>query len=653
MKTAVYFCNCGSNIKDRVDAEKVALEAGALPGVEHFKAVDFLCSEEGREFLEKDLLENKPERVVIAACSPREHEGTFMRIMSKAGLNPYFMQMTNVREQVAWVTEDREKAAEKTVSYIRSAVLRAGLQEPLEIRHLDVRPEVLVIGAGPSGLKAALSIAESGRKVTLVEKAPVIGGMPVRYEEIFPDMECGPCMLEPMLDEVLHGEHAQDIELLTLSEVSEVLGFYGNFTAKIKRTPRHVDLSKCIGCAECVGACPVSAKNAFDYGLSVRKAISFPFLGALPNAPFLDMKVCLRGKGQDCTLCRDVCPVEGTIDYGEEAALIERNVGAVVVAVGSTVYDCGVFPGLRYGEFPEVYTSVEFERLLASNGPTGGEIKTASGETPRSLALIHCVGSLDKDHREYCSGICCQTAFKFNHVVEKKLPGAKIGHFYKELSFPGKTESALYRHARENPDASFIRYADIKDIDVSSIGGGLSVEYRDSSGAAGAFQADIVVLCPAVVPHEKSPALGALMELSTDRFGFFEELHGRTDSVKSRIKGVYISGSCQSPMNIREAVNQGMAAAGYILSGLVPGRKLEISPVTAEVDAQRCSGCRVCVPVCPYRAISFNEESEAAEINAVLCQGCGTCVSACPSAAIKGNHFTNEEIMAEIEGMLR
>ncbi|MDP2157348.1 MAG: CoB--CoM heterodisulfide reductase iron-sulfur subunit A family protein [Nitrospirota bacterium] len=653
MKTGVYFCKCGTNISEKIDSDTVRESLlKQYPGI-HFKTVDFMCSEEGQTAIEKDLAENRIERVVVSACSPRDHENTFMRMLVRAGLNPYLMQMVNVREQIAWVTEDIGKATEKAGRHIRSAVNRVQLHDPLQKKEIDICPDVLVIGAGPAGLKTALSIASSGRKVVLVEKTPVIGGMPVRYEELFPDLECGPCMLEPLMAEILHGEYAQNIELLTMSEVIEVVGSYGNFVAKIVQKPRFADMHACIGCSECIEPCPVSAKNAFNFNLSDRKAISFPFAGALPNVPFIDEKLCIALQGGQCNKCREACPVEGAIIFDDSEKIYERAVGAILVAIGSDLYDCTRIPNLGYGKLGNIYTSSEFERMLASNGPTDGQIRTTGGKTPASIAIVHCVGSLDANHKEYCSGICCQYAFKFNHMIEKKLPGTKVCHFYKELVIPGKDEFSLYHHARSNPHATFIRYSDIQDLSTNGGEEGNTIQYQDISGKSGSVHADMVILCPAVIPATESGKLGRVLETAQDRFGFFEELHGRLDSAQSKIRGIFLAGTCQSPMDIQKAMNQGMAAAGYILSGLVVGRKLEIQPIIAVVDSERCSGCRVCISVCPYTALSFDAEKEKAVVNDLLCQGCGTCVAACPSAAIKGNHFTNEEILAEIAEVLR
>jgi heterodisulfide reductase subunit A2 len=517
---------------------------------------------------------------------------------------------------------------------------------------------VLVIGAGPAGLKAALTIAESGRKVFLVEKSPFIGGLPVRYEEIFPDMECGSCMLEPLLRDVLHGKHAQNIELLTLSEAAEVVGSYGNFTVRIKRRPRYVDMQKCIGCMECVEQCPVSSKNEFNAGLDLRKAISIPYLGALPNVAYVDDDVCLRMKGKTCFLCRNACPIEGAIQYDQTEEVIERIAGAVVLAIGSAIYDCSRFTNLGYGKVPDVYTSAEFERIMAANGPTGGKLKLSSGTFPRRVGIVHCVGSLDRNHKEYCSEICCQYALKFTHMLRKKHPEAIVTHFYRELVIPGKDASPLYDHVKDEANTKLIRYEKMGDLQYYF---GMNAErqrflkgirYKDASGSEDFAAIDMLILCPAVVPGTDTEKLGRLLEATRDRYGFFDTLHGRMDSARSKIKGVFLAGTCQSPMDIQKAMGQGMAAAGYVLSGLVPGRKLEIEPVVAVVESKKCSGCKLCVSVCPYKAISFDPEEEVSCINEVLCQGCGVCAVACPSGAITARHFTSEEILEEIAALL-
>lgn len=652
MRIGVYLCGCGGTIGERVDLERVAAGLAGAEGVAYVKPADFLCSEEGQRAWEEDLAAERPDRVVVAACSPREYEAAFRGAVARAGVNPYLMQMANIREHVAWMTPDPGEATEKALAQIRAAVARAALQQPLEKTQLEVCRDVLVIGAGPAGLKCAMAVAEAGLKVTVVEKSPAIGGLPVRYEEVFPSLECAPCMLEPLLGEALHGPHSANLEILTMAEVAGVAGYFGNFEVSIRQRPRFVDVESCIGCGECVAPCPAEAPDEFNFGLNRRKAIAVPYPGALPNAPFLDWSACLRASGAECALCRDACPVPDAIRFEDEPRAIERRFGAIVVAIGAGQYDAELAPELGYRAVPGVHTALEFERMLASGGPTGGEIRGPDGESAASVAIVHCVGSLEDRGQPYCSGVCCQYALKFDRLIAKKLPGARIHHFYRELATPGKEGLALLRAAQEDPNAEFHRYGPGSRLHVAAPDGKPVVEYGDAAHGPLSVAADLVVLCPAVTGAADAQSVGRLLDAGRDRFGFFEPLHGRMAPAQSATRGIFLAGSCSGPMDISQAVATGMAAAGAVVAALPEGGKLEIEPITATVDEGRCALCRTCGPVCPYRAISYPPGRESAVVNSLLCHGCGTCAAACPAGAIRANHFTDAQVLAEMEAVL-
>lgn len=648
MKTRVYLCKCGNNIGDHLDLAGLAERIGKSHDQVEVATVDFLCSAEGLEFLAEDLKHSPAERWVMAACSPRDHEQTFRQALENGGRNPYLLQMVNIREQVAWVTADPGRAEAKALALISGAIGRVRLQQPLSDRELEITTDTLVLGAGPAGMKCAMTLAEAGRRVILVEKSPAIGGKPVLFEEVAPDLQCGPCLLEPVMEELLHGKNSQNIELLTLAELEEVKGSFGNFFTTIRQHPRYIDPAVCIGCYECIAPCPVSATDTSDYqvGRAERKAIAFAYQGVLPNAPSIDGSLCLKGRGEACTACLDACPMGDAIHLEQEETLLERKVGAIVVATGAALYDLTTLPNLGYGTVPDVLTALEFERLMSANGLTEKQLLTRAGTPPESVVIVHCAGSLEATHIPYCSGVCCTYALKFSQMLAARLPGVTITHLYKELVLPGKSAIALAQKVQAQAHTSFQRFTTTASLNVSENCGKIMVCWPD-----GELAVDLVVLCPPLVPGPDAGSLSDLLEVSRDRGGFFEEGGERLDSATSKIKGVYLAGSCQNPGDIREAVNQGMAAAAYVMAGLVEGRNLVISPVVAEVDQKLCSGCRVCGSICPYKAIEILADGKA-QVNDVLCQGCGTCVATCPAGAIAGHHFTHGQIMAELAGIL-
>ncbi len=650
MKVGVYFCRCGGIVSDKIDADEVHRRLVRLPEMGYFTAIDLACSEEGKAAMTADLAQRGPDRVVVIACSPREHEETFRAVLANAGINPFLMQMVNVREHVAWVTESGQTATDKAFHLARAALARVVHHEPLERREIDVSTDTLIIGAGPAGLKAAITLAEAGRKVVLVEKGPILGGMPVRYEEVFPRMECGPCVLEPFMAEAMHGPHAHNIEILLTSEVVELAGSLGSFSVKVKVSPRYVDLTTCVGCGACIEPCPVSHPNAVNCNLSTRKAIDFAFFGGLPNVPYIDPRACLRLAGQEpaCELCRTACPVAGAVQLDAREQVVDRQVGALLLAVGSSLYDCGRLPELGYRRLPGVLSSLEFERMAAGTGPTGGEIRLSDGRPPERVAIIHCVGSLDPKHNPYCSGVCCLNAFKFNRILGHKVPRARVSHYFRTIVAPGKDECDLYQQAASAPTTTMLSYRQIDELSAELNGDGRISIRQDTR----IDDYDMVVLMPAIIPSESTRQLAHLLEVGLDHRGFCEELHGRVDPTKSKTRGIYLAGTCQAPMDLARAMTQAAAAAGLIMAELVPGRKLPIEAIHAEVDADRCSGCRCCLAVCPYKALSLDPDREVAEVNPVRCVGCGTCVATCPSGVIKGRHFTNAQIFAEIEGIL-
>ena len=346
--------------------------------------------------------------------------------------------------------------------------------------------------------------------------------------------------------------------------------------------------------------------------------------------------------------------MEGTIDFGEKDQIIQKSVGAILLATGAQLYDLSQVTQLGYGKFPEVYNNFEFERILAGNGPTEGQLLTKDGRVPNRIAIVHCAGSLDEKHLSHCSAVCCLGALKFNAIIGHKTHGTEIVHYYKTIVTPGKEDFACYRNAQNQPHSTFVQYVNPEDLLVSSgtEEGALSINCKTAAGQENR-EFDMVVLMAGLTTSSRAKRLSEILEVNLDSAGFFEELNGRSEIASSKVRGIYLAGNCQQPGDIGRSMMQGAAAAGNVLAALVEGRQLAIEPATAEVDAERCSGCRTCVPVCPYKAIEFLDADSVAKVNAVLCVGCGTCVAACPAGSIQGHHFTNDEIYAEIEALLR
>ncbi len=638
-RVGVFICHCGTNIAGVIDVEELVRYASKLPGVVVAKDYRFMCSDPGQNLIKESIRDFKLNRVVVAACSPRLHEETFRETVREAGLNPFLFEMANIREHSSWVHMWQPKeATEKAKDLIRMAVAKARDLEPLEVRKVPVKPSCLVIGGGIAGISAALDLADAGFEVHLVERTPSIGGHMAQLDKTFPTMDCSACILTPKM--VMVSRHP-NIKLHTYSEVVDVDGYVGNFKVKIPEKAKYVKDRECTGCGLCADVCPVHVPNEFELGLGARKAIYIPFPQAVPNTYVIDKEKCI-----ECGLCAQVCEAQA-IDFNMKDKEVEVEVGTIIVATGYDIFHPYEMQQYGYGKYENVITSLHMERLLSAYGPTGGKVVVPStGEKPKRIAFIQCVGSRDEHYFPYCSRVCCMYSLKHARQIKEKYPDAETYIFFIDMRTFGKGYEEFYETAAKEYGVKCIRgkvaeiYEDPKTkklivrAEETLLGDPIEMEF------------DLVVLASAVKPSETTDEIQRILKLSKSPDGFLLEAHPKLRPVDTFADGVFLAGMAQGPKDIPDAVSQAKGAASGAAALMGKG-EVEIEPYYAVVNQEICSGCKTCSGICPYGAISYNEEGKA-EINSVLCKGCGACAAACPSGAIEPNHFKFKQILDTI-----
>ena len=662
-RVGVFVCWCGSNIAGTVDVEAVSEALKSEPGVVFSTNYQYMCSQAGQDMIKDAVKEHNLTGIVVCSCSPRMHEATFRKTAAAAGLNPYMVEIANIREQCSWVHKDMLTGTEKAIILGKAAIAKVNLNTPLTPGESPVTKRALVIGGGIAGIQTALDIADAGFPVDIVEKKPTIGGKMAQLDKTFPTLDCAACILTPKMVDVAQNDK---IRIFSYSEVSEIKGFVGNFDVTIKKNARFVKEDVCTGCGACVDKCPMKKiPNEFNLGMDNRKAIYIPFAQAVPKVATIDPNACNMLKNGKCGLCAKVCTA-GAIDYTQKDEYIEEKYGAIVVATGFNPISMDKFDEFAYNQSKDVITSLEFERLTNAAGPTAGHLERPSdGRSPKTIVFVQCVGSrcdaCAEKGKEYCSKICCMYTAKHAMLTRDKYPDTEVYVFYIDVRTPGKNFDEFYRRAVEEYGVKYIKGMVGK---VTPEGDVLKVQASDLiANKQLHIDADLVVLAAAIEPDKSARPLATMLTASMDTNDFFTEAHPKLRPVESPTAGVFLSGACQGPKDIPETVSQAGAAASKVI-GLLAKDKLTGNPCVASSNELMCNGCSSCERVCPYGAITYSDKEfrmpdrttkirRVASVNPAVCQGCGACTVACPSGAMDLNGFANSQIMAEVDAICK
>ena len=659
-KIGVFVCWCGSNIAATVDVKAVAEAVKSEPGVVFSTDYQYMCSENGQAMIRNAIKDYQLDGVVVCSCSPRMHEATFRKTALQAGLNPYMVEIANIREQCSWIHKDIPEGTAKAIILARAAIAKVLRNAPLTAGTSPVTKRALVIGGGIAGIQTALDVADAGYEVDIVEKSPTIGGRMSQLDKTFPTLDCAACILTPKMVDAAQNEK---INLITYAELENVSGFVGNFTAKIRKKARYVDEDKCTGCGVCTEKCPSrKGLNEFNMGLNTRGAVYIPFAQAIPNVAVIDKTQCIHFKTGKCGLCEKNCTA-GAIKFDQQEEIIERKYGAIIVATGFRPIDASAFDEYAYCQSKDVVTSLEFERLMNAAGPSKGTLVCPSdGRHPKEIVFIQCVGSrCSKDAtkgKEYCSKICCMYTAKHAMLVREKYPDVKVHVFYIDVRTPGKNFDEFYRRAVEQYDVDYIK-GQVGKVSVEN--GRLHVQGSNLiDNEQVHIDCDMVVLATAIEPDPSARSIGTMLTASMDTNDFFTEAHAKLRPVESPTAGIFLSGACQGPKDVPETVAQASAAAAKVI-GLLSKDSLTCNPCVAHSDELLCNSCSQCENVCPYGAISYVEKEvrgpefrgvkRVAVVNEAVCQGCGACTVTCPSTAMDLKGFSNNQIMAEVDAI--
>ncbi len=644
-RLGVFICHCGVNIAGTVDVKSVAERMGKVEDVAYSTDYIYMCSDPGQQIIREAIREKGLEGVVVACCSPNMHENTFRKAVRSEGMNPYLCEIANIREQCSWVHQkEKEEATRKAGEIILATLEKVRKNEQLEAIAVAIDRKVLVVGGGIAGITASLDLADGGYEVMLVEREPALGGHMAQLSKTFPDLNPA---LSGLISKASEVERHPRVQLHCYSELEDVKGYVGNFELVIRKKATYVDWRKCTGCGICIKDCPVEYVSQFERGLGVRKAIDWLYFSSIPNKPVVYRGHCQYFLDGSCRRCEEVCP-EKAIDFKKEDERISEKVGAIVVATGFELYPKEQLGEYGYGEIPDVIDGLAFERMLSTDGPTKGKIlRPSDGKVPKEMVFIQCVASRDPDrYMPYCSRICCMYTAKQAKIYKEQIPDGQPYIFYMDIRSDGKGYEEFLQKTIEEKGLLYLRGRVSR---VFQDDGKVRVLGVDTlTGRMVEVAADMVVLATAVVPSHGVKDLAAKLRATVDRHGFLTEAHIKLYPVESSTKGIYLAGCGQSPKDISDTVSQASATASKI-QALLSTDKLLQDPLIAFVDEGVCSGCGICVEICPYEAREMDTRRGISVVHSALCQGCGACIASCPNFACELRNGSSAQILRMVD----
>jgi heterodisulfide reductase subunit A len=586
-RIGIFICHCGKNIAGGLNIEALIESSKQIQGVAYVVDNKFSCSEDGQVDIKKAIQDQKLDRVIVAACDPSLHLLTFQRCGEKAGIEPQFMDLIDIRKWTMHGSLKKvtpQQALEKSKKLIELAVKRMRLKRLIPMAEVKAEQAVLVIGGGVAGLEAGLDLADKGYKVFIVERLPTIGGKMALLYKVFPTNDCAPCILAP---KTAYANIHPNITLLTNSEVKNMAGYIGNFDVEVVQKPRYIDEEKCTGCGECVEKCPVKVEDhVYSAGMGKRKAIYIPYDQAIPKKAVIDAQNCLYFRKDVCRLCEKACPTKA-VDFEQQTTTMNLKVGAIIVATGFDEYDPTDKSEYGYGRYGNVITQFQLARLLDIDGPTRGKlVRPTDGQEPKSVVMIQCVGSRDKNANDYCSNICCMYALKHAQMIkEMALPDSEIYICFIDMRTVGKGFEEYYRRTRELR-IHFIRGRPSEVIEKPDTKNLLLKAEDPDIGYLLEIEADLVVLSCATIPSADTKQLAQTLGIELDENGFFKEMHPKLRPVETNVRGIYICGAAQGPKDIPDSIVQAKAAASCVDGEL---RKTKIKLPEFMVKAQKFS----------------------------------------------------------------